>query len=339
MKKIFPILLLIFITQQLLAQKNILHYSETSGFDHNTRDNSFAMFLRFANTNNYTIINDNTGNAFDDLDSLLTFDLIIFSNTSGDAILNEQQQQNFEVYIQNGGALLGLHSASDTYRHSTANGTKTGTWDFYPETLGGSVQENPNHVSGTPAYNIFTLKNHPSVEALPKPWLKNEEYYYWENGYLNLDNEVLLKVEETLGPNGMVNSYDSSRAVSWFRILDRGSKVFYTSLGHSNENFNPGTLFERHLIDAAKWLLNTFVGIETIVGKSFTVWPNPANNVLRLEFGALFLTKNLRIYNQKGDLQYEQMLDTKLLKLDVNQFTPGLYFIEIGGIVRKILIE
>ncbi len=182
--------------------QNVLHYTETSGFDHGTRDISLAMFQAIAGEHGFSITSDNDGASFSSLATLQQFDAIVFSNTSGDALLDVDQRTNFEAYIAGGGSVLGIHAATDTYRHSTANGTNIGTWDFYAELMGGSVQQNPNHVNGTPLYDMSHIGTHPSTSNLPDPWSKNEEYYYWESGYYREDNIPVLEVEETVGPNG-----------------------------------------------------------------------------------------------------------------------------------------
>ena len=124
----------------LVDGQQILHYTETSGFDHQTRAQSLAMFQDIAAQHGLTVVDDQDGSSFDDLAVLQQFAVVVFSNTSGDAILDPQQRANFEAYINGGGSYLGIHAASDTYRHSTANGGNTGTWDFYAELVGASVQ-------------------------------------------------------------------------------------------------------------------------------------------------------------------------------------------------------
>lgn len=242
--------------------QNILHFTETSGFDHNTRGVSLSMFQDIASLDGYTVVDDQDGSEFNSLVNLVQYDVIIFSNTSGDAILDPAQRSNFEAYVNMGGRVLGIHAASDTYRHSTANGGNTGTWDFYPEMLGASVQQNPNHVSGTPLYAMGHVGLHQSTANLPDPWNKNEEYYYWSNGFFDSSNVEVLQVEETLGPNGQVNPYDAARAMSWYRLLPSGAKVFYTALGHAQSNFTSDTLFQQHMRDALAWLMPTNVGVE-----------------------------------------------------------------------------
>src|SRR5687767_11070443 len=90
----------------------VLHYTETSGFDHQTRSVSFAMFQQMAVQFGFTVDHDSTGQAFSNLQQ---YDAVIFSNTSGDNILDAAQKANFEQYINNGGTFIGIHAASDTY--------------------------------------------------------------------------------------------------------------------------------------------------------------------------------------------------------------------------------
>ena len=333
------ILLVLFISKNTHAQTsyNVLHYTETSGFDHNTRTNSLNMFQGFSNLK---ITDDQTGAEFDTLSNLLSYDLIIFSNTSGDAILDSTQKSHFEQYIQNGGALLGLHAATDTYRHSTANGSSTGSWDFYAETMGGSVQQNPNHVAGTPAFDIFKIGTHPTTDSLPNPWNKNEEYYYWENGYLDSNNTVVLEVETTVGPNSQVNSYDSARAVSWYKVASSGSKIFYTSMGHANSNFTTDTLFQQHLADAVKWCLGLSTGIESVDIKNikFKLYPNPTSDKLVLEKldNKEFKNLELSLFDMNGKLVLNQAITNNITAINLRDLDSGVYLLVIDGLKSKL---
>ena len=220
-----------------------------------------AMFESIAAANGLAVDDDQTGTSFSSLATLEQYDVIVFSNTSGDNILDPLQQANFETYMVNGGAYLGIHAASDTYRHSSANGSNTGSWDFYAELVGASVQQSPNHVNGTPEYAMEVVATHPTTQNLPDPWVKNEEYYYWENGYFGPSNIVVLQVEETVGPNGFINSYDAERPMSWYRELPGGGKMFYTALGHAASNYTSDQLFIQHMTDAMLWLIDLATSI------------------------------------------------------------------------------
>ncbi len=271
MPRSLVLLVMLFSVHNVVAQR-VLHFTKTSGFDHETREVSFSMFTSIGAEVGAEVIDDADGSSFNELATLAEFDVVVFANTSGNAILDDQQRSNFETWIAQGGHLMGIHAATDTYRHSTANGGDTGVWDFYASTIGGSVQSDPHHVSGTPSFALHKLGTNPSTANLPDPWQKEEEYYYWENGYLHPDIVPVLEVEQTIGPNGIVNSYDAPRPMSWYRTTAM-NRIFYTALGHAQNNYTSDPLFRSHVKDALIWLLNDETSIEipggSVVNPSF----------------------------------------------------------------------
>lgn len=304
----------------------MLHVTRTSGFDHGTRAVSFTLFQGIAQDLGLLVDDDASGAPFSDPQVLDTYDVIVFSNTSGDAILDAQQRAYFEAWVAGGGHVLGIHAATDTYRHSTANGTSTGTWDFYAELIGGSVQQNPNHVSGTPLYAIQHIGAHASTADLPDPWAKNEEYYYWEDGYYGPDNVEVLRVEETIGPNGLVNSYDAPRPMSWYRVLPGGSRVFYTALGHAADTYTSDTLFRTHIADALAWLLEGSTGMERTSGVTgLTVFPNPAVDELTLVTDASSTGTPLEMWDVTGRLVMQAMITGERTDLHLGYLSSGAY--------------
>ena len=313
-----------------LQAQSVLHFTRTSGYDHNTRNQSFALFTGVGDEIGATVVDDATGDQFSDLSTLLQFDVILFSNTSGDAILDATQRSNFEAYIANGGSVLGIHAASDTYRHSTANGNNTGTWDFYPELIGASVQENPNHVAGTPEYAMHPIGIHASTANVPDPWVKNEEYYYWENGYFGTDNTVVLEVEETVGPNGQVNPYDAPRAMSWYRTLPTGGRMFYTALGHAPSSFESDPLFRTHMKDALVWLLDGPTSIGAANGNGTQLFPNPAQDLLHLTSSAAHANTPIVIHDARGRVVHHAHLTGSAMTLNFH-LPNGCYTVRLGN--------
>jgi len=320
--------------------QSILHYTETSGYDHGTRDVSLAMFQAIAAEHGLTMVSDNDGATFSSLATLQQFDAVIFSNTSGAALLDADQRANFEAYIAGGGGLMGIHAATDTYRHSTANGNNTGVWDFFAELIGASVQENPNHVNGTPLYDLSRIGTHASIANLPDPWSKNEEYYYWEGGYYRDDNIPVLEVEETIGPNGEVNSYDTPRPMSWYRELPEGGRVFYTALGHAVNNYTDDVLFRQHIENALIWLLDQGNGITAApLAHRPILWPMPAFDVVRLESGNAPST-HCEIRDHKGRMVMRTALRSNAV--NVSELPEGSYVLtlpELGAAAPLIIVR
>lgn len=314
--------------------QHVLHFTATSGFDHGTREVSLAMFSAIGGELGIEVVDDPAGTSFSDAMALAQFDVVVFSNTSGNNILDPTQRSNFEDWVNAGGHVMGIHAASDTYRHSTANGNSTGTWDFYAELIGASVQEDPNHVDGTPAYIMEHIGLHASTANIPDPWLKNEEYYYWENGYYDPANNVVLEVEQTVGPNGLVNSYDAARPMSWYRALPEGNRVFYTALGHAQSSYTDDLLFRQHIEDALDWMLFGTTGIApvndtwpfTVVndGRSITITTSKTNGTIR-------------IVDATGRSIYEAASNGHH-RVDVHDWANGPYHIRVGRDVRTISI-
>ena len=227
----------------------ILHFTKTNGFDHNTRSQSAQMFTDIGVDENFTITDSQDASVFDDLNRLLDYEVIVFSNTSGDdnpdTLLTSLQKSNLEEYIDQGGAYLGIHAASDTYR--------TG-WSYYNDLVGGIVQTNPNHTPNNYEGTMDVIGSHPSTENLPDPWEKREEYYYWQLNGGRLDtNEIseTLRVRSTGS-----NSYDEARAISWYQEFDSGARSYYTALGHNRRDYTDVDAEFRQLIrDALCWLV------------------------------------------------------------------------------------
>lgn len=318
----------------------ILHYTETSGFDHRTRNVSFAMFQQMGLEYGFTVDHDSTGQMFNSLAQLQQYAAVVFSNTSGDNLLDPAQKQNFEQYMNGGGSFIGIHAASDTYRHSSANGTGTGAWDWYAEMLGASVQQNPNHVSGTPVYRIDAVSAHVLLNNVPSPWNKAEEYYYWLNGYYDSSNIVLQMVEQTIGPNLMVNDYDSARAVTWYRMLNGGGKVFYTSLGHAEGNYNSDTSFYRLLANAVLWAGNITSGIHTPAHQDqWFVFPNPTTGKLHVISSLISEDFEMNIYNSIGEKVGSGYFKSGKGEVDTDSYLPGNYFIQVGNGSKSITLN
>ena len=221
----------------------VLHFTKTTGWDHNTRSASADLFETIGGFKGFTVTDTEDESIFNNLSTLIEYSVIIFSNTSGNQLFNTSQKDNFEAYIEQGGSFIGIHAATDTYR--------TG-WPYYNEVVGGIVQTNPNH---TPANHVNFMDHitpHETLTGIPNPWEKQEEYYYWDlNGGMVDTNTVttILKVRETGD-----NSYDRKRPITWLHNLPQGGRSFYTALGHANSNYqDPGNYFSRLLSNAVCW--------------------------------------------------------------------------------------
>ncbi|MBX2817619.1 MAG: ThuA domain-containing protein [Saprospiraceae bacterium] len=231
------------------APFRILHFTKTSegSFDHNTRNNSRAMFEAIGAANNFTVTDTDQSDIFDQVSNLLPYTVIVFSNTTGSDLLNTTQRAALEAYIAQGGSFIGIHAATDAYRNPS-------TWPFYNNLVGGIVQSGPSHTSDANYRGTMThdVPGHPLLEGIEDPWNKEDEYYYWSEdrgGQISPGITSLLTVAKT---GDMV--FDSARAITWFRQLTGGGRSFYTALGHNNGDYTDASNSFRTLLrNAVCW--------------------------------------------------------------------------------------
>jgi uncharacterized protein len=312
---------------------NVLHYTETTGYDHNTRLDSRLFFERICDSLTsitpyvWSLDHTDSSTVFDDLTSLQKYSVVIWSNTSGPNGLTANQRNNYEQYVNGGGSYLGIHAAGDTYRHSTSNGSNTGVWDFYAEYLAGcSVQENPHHTSANHNNNMSHMVSHPILNGVPSPWNKTEEYYYWENGYINSTFTELLQVAATGS-----NSYDVARMTAHYKVHAWGSRSFYTSLGHDPSNFTVDTNFEQLLKNALYWCASPSfpTEIRTINMHALSVFPNPFTESITLDAIASGLYQ-LEIYDLLSRNVYSAEVEQKTT-LNLSHLKKGVYYLMLNN--------
>ena len=226
------------------ALDKVLLFTKVNEFDHHTRKETFMMFQDLGKLDGFEVEWDDDGSIFDHLDSLGFFEMVIFANTTGDHLLSPKQEKNLENYIKSGGSFMGIHSATDTYRNRS--------WPFYNELIGAIVQIDPYHTSADLIDTIYHVKKHRVLSEIPDPWIKQDEFYYWDkNGaWMSPKIQAILRVNRT-GPE----SYDHDRPVAWFKETGFGGRSFYTALGHDVSNYTePDNTFRKLIRNAIEWV-------------------------------------------------------------------------------------
>ncbi|MEQ8535212.1 MAG: ThuA domain-containing protein, partial [Imperialibacter sp.] len=106
----------------------VLLFSKATGFRHGESiEAGKKVFAGLAIKNNWFVYDTEEGGVFNP-DQLAQFDAVIFNNSTG-RVLNDEQQQHLEDYVTNGGSLIGIHGAGDNSHH----------WDWYTDNLMGAT--------------------------------------------------------------------------------------------------------------------------------------------------------------------------------------------------------
>lgn len=170
----------------------------------------------------------------------------------------EARKDAFKNYVANGGALIGLHSATDGFHNKGEN------WPLFHQIIGGSFQHHPHHQNGR---LLLADRTHPSVAHLKAltaepgskddAWTCFDEWYNFKN--LQKDNHVILNLDTTSGKGHRPSHYADgtpceTHPFGWTRTFGKG-KVFYTSRGHYGKAFAEYD-YVQHIIGGLFWALD-----------------------------------------------------------------------------------
>ena len=305
----------------LFAQDKILVFTKTEGFRHESIPAGVQM-IKDLGVDNELWETETTEDSTDfNTQNLSQYKAVVWCNTSGEDLLNVEQQKAFEDYIEGGGGFVGIHAATDTYR--------SGSWPFYNELVGGIVQTEPNHTDSDYEATMTVVNEHPAVDFLDGPYTKVEEYYYWKinGGYLYPENIALLQVESTGD-----NDYDEARPISWYKEY-KGGRSFYTALGHNASDYTDDPKFIRHVEEGIKYAMGITLGVSTKEKQmKLSLYPNPSQEKVVLE-SEIPLT-GVRLVDIQGHevkrvRANEQPI--KRLTLDSDRLPRGVYFVIAQG--------
>jgi hypothetical protein len=86
---------------------------------------------------------------------------------------------------------------------------------------------------------------------------------------------------------------------------------------------------------------NTNVAITMIEGSEsqWKIFPNPVNDFISIDVPTIVLKEEILIYDIYGHILAKETINTVPVKMNVQQFSKGIYFIKIGNEVRQFIKE
>lgn len=216
-------------------EKRLLVFSKTMGYRHASIPDGQKALIKLGQENGYVVDTTENSAAFTEA-NLKRYGAVIFLNTSGD-ILNAEQQNAFERYIQAGGGYVGIHAATDTEYD----------WIWYNKLAGAYFLSHPSrpNVQEGEAYPVN--RDHPSMFGFPERWKIKDEFYDFKN--FNHNVNVLVNIDEKTYKEGKMGD---NHPMSWYHEFD-GGKAFYTNFGHESATYeNP--VFLKHLLGGIQYV-------------------------------------------------------------------------------------
>ncbi|MEH6581339.1 MAG: ThuA domain-containing protein [Halioglobus sp.] len=211
-----------------LARPAVLVFSKANGFVHvDALPAGKTMLENIAAENGWGIFQTENG-AVMAPELLEKFDVIVWNNTSG-TTLSEQQQSAFKDYLEQGGGFVGIHAAGGDPWYS---------WKWYVNDLIGAQFIGHTMDPHFQDADVLVLESaDPIVAHLPSRWrVPAEEWYGFDSSARDKGHTVLLALdEETYDPNnsGMEGEHPST----WKRDIGQG-RMFYTAIGHQAATYD-----------------------------------------------------------------------------------------------------
>jgi cytochrome c len=224
-------LVLLLCGQWTLAQTkhNVLVFSKTAAFRHQSIEAGKTALAKMAKEKGFAVSFTEDASQFTEL-NLRRFNAVVFLNTTGD-VLNNEQQNVFERYIQAGGGYVGIHAATDTEYE----------WPWYGRLAGAYFLDHPITPSNVQKGKfIVKLKSHWATKGMPDEFERTDEFYSFKDISPNIN--VVLTIDEKSYIGGKNPDY---HPMSWYQAFE-GGRAFYTAMGHTDETFSEA-LFLNHL--------------------------------------------------------------------------------------------
>ena len=232
-----------------MASPAVLVFSKTNGFRHidGIEGGSIAL-ADMVGQRGWGLYQTENGAVFNPSD-LARFDVVVFLNATGD-MLNREQEQAFERWIESGGGWLGIHAAGDSSHAG---------WQWYRDNLIGA--DFTAHIMGPQfqrASVILENHEHPVLNALPDVWQHEEEWYSWERSprtegftiLATLDEESYTPVQKMWNHERDLRMGD--HPVVWTNCVGEGRSA-YAAMGHRADAFSQPQV-RRLLANALDWL-------------------------------------------------------------------------------------
>jgi uncharacterized protein len=231
------------------ARKKLLAIGEEKGYRHQAVSHALATIERLGREKGLwdtTIRTDTEVLTKKKLEynapNLNNFDAVLFY-TGGNLEMDDQQKADFLSFIHDDGkGFIGVHSATITFTN----------WPEYGKMIGGYFDEHPWGTFDAPI--IVEDPTFPGMDLWPPAFVLRDEIYQLRE-YSRERLRVLLRLDARKIDlaNRKVHRKDGDFAVAWAKMYGNG-RVFYSTLGHPEENWDRADLQEMY-VGAISWAL------------------------------------------------------------------------------------
>ena len=230
-----------------LKNGGVLIFSKTNGYrDEPAMQASTAALAAICHARGWPFLATENGAVLNP-EYLAKFKVVVWNNTSGNT-LTEEQQGAFKTWMENGGSFVGIHGAGgdplNNYGHSSAT-----EWSWLVDTLIGA--QFVVHSGIVPAEIHLEDPQSPLVKGIPALWKRSEEWYAFSaSPRAKPGFHIIATVDEKTYNPGRATMGDDHPLV-WWHCVGKGHAV-YSALGHAGRMYSE-PLFLQLLDDMMAW--------------------------------------------------------------------------------------
>ncbi|MFZ5991433.1 MAG: ThuA domain-containing protein, partial [Deinococcota bacterium] len=222
-------------TPSSTASNKVLVFSKTLGYRHGSIADGIQAIKDLGMHNSFGVDTTEDSSVFTP-SNLAQYKAVIFLNTSGD-VLDTNQKQAFQQYIEQGGGFVGVHNAADTMRG----------WAWYENLVGAMYQSEIN----TQPLTLQVISSHLSTQGLPSVWNFTDEAYNYDRDPKQGGASVLIVFDDRNVSGGTMGA---NHPFSWYKAYD-GGRSWYT-VGGANPPDYENTNFLQHLLGGIRYAGN-----------------------------------------------------------------------------------
>ncbi len=241
--------------------RKILIYSHCNGFNHGAAIERAKIILLMMGekTGAFTaVVSDDLSNF--EPENLKQFDLVVLNNTTGELFVTKGKKvddpntvklrDSFMSRVKNGGAVFGIHSATDC----------SYSWKEFGEMMGGWFSGHPWNCEVGVRNDDPTSPINAAFDG--KGFKIADEIYTVNKGdiYSRERQRVLLSIDPAVTDTKKAGRKDGDAAISWIKPWGKG-RVFYCSLGHRNEIFSTPAVLA-HYLAGMQWAMGDLQGVD-----------------------------------------------------------------------------
>lgn len=202
---------------------NVLVFSKTTGYRHDSIPAGIRMFHNLANSTKLFHVTASEDASLFTSTSLAQYHVVVLLQNIGDEIFTPSQLDALRTWVRNGGGIVAIHGAAAAMQGN----------EYYKGLIGASFDMHPDPEAGT----ILPEKSSQEHQIMKccggrEGW-KDEWYNFHTHPRENKNLQILLRGDPKTFSGG---KHGDDHPLVWCQEFE-GGRVFFTALGHFDEAY------------------------------------------------------------------------------------------------------